>query len=209
MGTVSAPVTVAAPPHGVLVVTTASGDVTVTAEDRDDIVFDKGVIDKDQVTTDEEGRVSVRRGSADVEVRCPEGTDVIVGSASGDVELRGRLGCCRVTTASGDITVEDVDSIDVRTASGDVDVDRCDGRCRAHTASGDVTIGEVGQLDAGTVSSAVRVDEAAGSVRVRTVSGTIKLAVTGDGDVSVRSMSGSVTILMPPDVHPKLRLSTL
>src|SRR5947207_11958651 len=124
MDVVSSPVTVAAPAHPVLVITTASGDVTVTGEPRGDIAFDKGVRHESQVSTDAEGRVTILpKGSSDVEVRCPEDTDVIVGSASGDVELRGRLGRCRVTTASGDITVEEVASLDVRTASGDVDVD--------------------------------------------------------------------------------------
>src|SRR2546427_5031971 len=132
------PLTLAAPPNAVLVVTTASGDVQVTGEPRADIEFEKGVSDERHVSIDDEGRITVRRGSADVEVRCPEGTDVIVGSASGDIELLGQLGRCRVTTASGDISVEEVASIDVRTAAGDVDVDRCEDRCRAPTASGDV-----------------------------------------------------------------------
>src|SRR5207248_2162855 len=115
----------------------------------------------------------------------------------------------RVTTASGDITVEEVASLDVRTASGDVDVDRCGGACRAHTASGDVIVGEAGQLDVGTVSSTVRADEVDGAVRIRTVSGMVSVGASGDGDVSVRSMSGSVTVLLPPHVRPKLRISSL
>ena len=43
MGTVSAPLVIAAPPHG-LVVTTASGDVLVTGEPRGDIVFSHPIL---------------------------------------------------------------------------------------------------------------------------------------------------------------------
>ena len=67
------------PPGAVLRVTSSSGRVEVTGEERADILVEKGhepVVDPDGVEV---------RGSGKVVVRCPTGTDVVVGTGSGDV----------------------------------------------------------------------------------------------------------------------------
>ena len=97
-------------------VSTHSGRVTVTAEPRDDIVVVRGKRGETTSAADDVD-VVLNASSSDVEVRCPVGTDVVVGSASGSVQLHGHLGAARVTTASGSIRVESVASADLRTHS--------------------------------------------------------------------------------------------
>ena len=69
-------------PHE-LRVTTRSGSVRVEAEDRSDIVIDSG-----RAKLHNEGPVaSVDARSDSVNVRCPTGCDVVVGTLSGSVKV--------------------------------------------------------------------------------------------------------------------------
>jgi DUF4097 and DUF4098 domain-containing protein YvlB len=187
-----------------LTVTTSSGRVVITGEDRPDIVVDG----KASIEDGDDGGVIVRASSSNLEVRCPAGTDVRVGTSSGGVELRGRLGDARVTTSSSSIRVEDVEALELRSPSGSIDVETCVGYCRLQTASGSVTVGDAGDVDVSTKSSSIRVGRAAGG-RVHSVSGSIALGATGADDLEVRSISGSVTVTLLEDVQPRFRLRSV
>jgi DUF4097 and DUF4098 domain-containing protein YvlB len=187
-----------------LTVTTSSGRVVITGEDRPDIVVDG----KASIEDGDDGGVIVRASSSNLEVRCPAGADVRVGTSSGGVELRGRLGDARVTTSSSSIRVEDVEALELRSSSGSIDVETCVGYCRLQTASGSVTVGDAGDVDISTKSSSIRVGRAAGG-RVHSVSGSIALGATGADDLEVRSISGSVTVTLLEDVQPRFRLRSV
>ena len=187
-----------------LTVTTTSGRIVITGEDRLDIVVDGDAAIEDG----DDGGVIVRGSSSSLEVQCPADTDVRVGTSSGAVELRGRLGDARVTTSSSSIRVEDVASLELRSSSGSLDVDSCAGYCRLQTASGSVTVGDAGDVDISTKSSSIRVERAAGG-RVHSVSGSIALGATGADDLDVRSISGSVTVTLLEDVQPRFRLRSV
>ena len=120
------------PDHRRLIVTTASGGIDITGEDRSEIVLESG---RARLEDDGAGDVVVRSASDSLVVRCPAGTDVRVGTESGEVRLRGRLGDAQVTTASAGIRVDHVDELEARSASGSIEVDRCVGRCRVHGRS--------------------------------------------------------------------------
>jgi DUF4097 and DUF4098 domain-containing protein YvlB len=186
-----------------LTVTTTSGGVVITGEDRPDIV-----VDGEAAIEDDDGNVLVRGSSSSLAVRCPTGTDVRVGTASGAVQLRGRLGDARVTTSSSSIRVETVDSLELRSSSGSIDVTTCVGYCRLQSASGSVTVGDAGDVDISTKSSSIRVGRANGG-RVHSVSGSIALGATGVDDVDVRAISGSVTVTVLDDVQPRFRLHSV
>jgi DUF4097 and DUF4098 domain-containing protein YvlB len=188
---------------------TRSGRITVTAEDRPDVVFESGVSSRRDVEQDVTGRIAVtsaRWGSAALEVRCPTGTDIVVGSASGRVELRGRLGEVRVTTFSGRIEVDQAETLELRSASGSISAARCDGRCRLHTMSGRATVGTAEDADVSTVSGRVRLDCSSGSVQVRTASGRVEVGTEGKGNVDVQTLSGSVRVEVPKGVRPDVEL---
>ena len=187
-----------------LTVTTSSGRVVITGEDRPDIVVDG----KAAIEDGDDGGVIVRASSSSLDVRCPVGTDVRVGTSSGGVELRGRLGDARVTTSSSSIRVEDVDALELRSSSGSLEVETCVGYCRLQTASGSVTVDDAGDVDISTKSSSIRVGRAAGG-KVHSVSGSIELGATGVGDLEVRSISGSVKVILPEGARPRFRLRSV
>ncbi len=179
-------------------ITSRSGRVTVTGEARDDVLVEKGASDV-RVTSD---GVEVVRASGAVAVRCPRGTDVLVGVASGGVVLAGLLGDARVTTESGEISVEEVTRLDARSRSGSIRVARCAGECRCRADSGQVRIDEAGSVDVAAASGSVEAG-AVGAASIRAGSGKVTVGLArGGGDVSVEVHSGSVEITVPPGVRP-------
>jgi DUF4097 and DUF4098 domain-containing protein YvlB len=182
-------------------VTSRSGRITVTGEDRDDIVVERG----GGKVVREGDRVVIDGGSSRVELRCPAGTDVIVGTGSGKVELRGRLGDARVTTGSGAITVEEVERLDARTGSGTVRVDGCEGACKCKTGSGSIRVGRAGDAELVTGSGRVTADLVDGA-EVKAGSGRVDVGLRSAGKVGVQAHSGSVNITVPAGMHPATRL---
>ena len=177
---------------------TSSGSIAITAEDRADVEVSAGgkVWHRPSSAEDPIGV----RGSKSVDVRCPTGTDVVVGSSSGSMRLHGPFGDVRATSHSGSMTIDEVASADLRTTSGSVEVQHCEGSCRITTTSGSVRIDGAGDADVSGGSGTVRVTGV--TARVRTVSGTVKL-VAG-GDVSVETVSGTIAITVPPHLHPRV-----
>jgi DUF4097 and DUF4098 domain-containing protein YvlB len=187
-----------------LTITTASGSIVVTGEDRPDVVVDG------QASVDEgaPGELTVHATSSDVDIRCPIGTHVRIGTASGRVDLRGRLGDARVTTKSSSMYVERVETVELRTSSGSIDVESCAGSCRLKTTSGSVRVEDAGEVDISTVSSTIGVASAGGG-RVQTVSGSIELGLNAAAALDVRSISGSVRVTVPGSVRPDVRMRTV
>jgi DUF4097 and DUF4098 domain-containing protein YvlB len=182
-----------------------SGRVSVIAEGRKDVVVDRGGVAEANV----DGVVEIRpvRPSNSVDVRCPVGTDVMVGTWSGGVQLSGRLGTVGVTSQSGSIRVVAAEEADLRTVSGVVELDECVGRCRVSTTSGRITVGATRDAEISTTSGPVGVDAVAGSVQVRSVSGTVDVASTAGGPVTATTVSGSITIRLPTGARPTVRSS--
>jgi DUF4097 and DUF4098 domain-containing protein YvlB len=203
--------TIDIPGHAELHLTTRSGRLTVIAEERADVFAEEGASSRGP-ETDATGRISLgsaKGGSADLVVRCPAGTDLAVGTISGNVELRGPLGQVRITTVSGSARVERAEELDVRTISGSIDVDRCTGRCSLRSKSGHALCGSARDASVSTISGQIRLDETTGNVRAQTVSGTVEVGTQRDGDVAVQTISGSVKIEVPDGVRPDARLRSL
>jgi DUF4097 and DUF4098 domain-containing protein YvlB len=186
-------------------VATKSGKIRVSAEPGAQIAVEGGSLQTEQDGT---RSVYVVRGSGTVDVRCPEGTEVIVGTSSGTVELRGRVGAARIATKSGRIDVAHCESVDARTASGRVEIERCDGECRIAVVSGTVHVGRAGHASVSSVSGRISVDDV-DAADVKNVSGTIELGASATGRVAVRSVSGTVKISVPQDRSPATRLRSV
>ena len=186
-------------------ISAVSGGVRVTAEARPDVVVERG----GAAVADADGAFEIRpeRPSNSVHVRCPVGTDVIIGTRSGGVELRGHFGTVGITSQSGSIRVTVVADADLRTISGVVEVAECEGRCRISTKSGRITVGATRDAEISTTSGRVGVDGATGAVQVRSVSGTVTVASSATGPVNASTVSGSITIRLPPGVRPTVRSS--
>lgn len=182
-------------------ITVGSGRVDVLAEARTDIDVDGAT----QVSFDGD-ETRIEGGSDACTVRVPDGTDVVLGSGSGDVRLAGRLGAVRVTTDSADIGIEDAASVDARSRSGKLEVERSRGTVRMRSHSASVRIGRAeGETRIASVSGLVRVDAAAARVSAKTVSGDIRVEVDGPGPVAAETVSGKIDVTLPagarPDVH--------
>ncbi len=182
-------------------ITASSGRIEVTAEARSDVLVERGQ------EHPMGGILEVQGESSGVVVRVPVATDVVVGSHSGSITLRGRLGDVRLTTRSGRVDVEECASIDVRAASGRVEIGRVAGEARVKTASGRVSVKSVGgALGVTTVSGRIEVGVASGPVRAHTVNGRVDVVIDRAADVRADTVSGSVRIALPDHVHPEVSL---
>lgn len=184
--------------------TTSSGRVEVTAEDRADVLVDTG---RQHSLA---GREEVHGGSQGLRVRVPKGTELIIGSSSGRVTLEGELGSVRVTTRSGRVEIESCAALDARTISGAVDVGRITGDARIKTGNGRVRVGYAGgEVHVATMSGRVELAETGGPTRVNSVSGRVMVALARAEDVRVDSVSGRVVIEVPETVHPEVSLKSI
>ncbi|NNF62904.1 MAG: DUF4097 family beta strand repeat protein [Acidimicrobiia bacterium] len=155
------------------------------------------------------------RSSIDVIVRAQPHVSAEARLATASFLASVALGDLNLKSATGDITVGDVDgdvrlkvatsritmgkvagSVDVSAASADVYLSQVEGPCRIKTASGDVRITKAAaDVDVKTVSGDVEVADCSGrSVHVKTLSGDVTLGIPERRvvDVDLRSTSGQV-----------------
>jgi DUF4097 and DUF4098 domain-containing protein YvlB len=205
------PIAIPVPAAAELHLSTSSGRVLVIAEDRSDVLIVEGAPRPEKIESDATGRVrfpSAKGGSANLEVHCPAGSDLGVGTISGKVTLRGPFGRVRVTTVSSSVEVESAEQIDARSISGSIDVARSTGRCTLQTKSGHATCRSAGEAQVSTLSGRIELGTT-GRVRAQTVSGTIEVGMKAKGDVTVQTISGSVHVEVPRDVRPSAKLRSV
>ena len=187
-----------------------SGKIEVVGEPREDLVVEGDKFDASE--SDGGATLEVRSGhggSKSLSVRCPAGTDIVIGTQSGSVSLRGAFGCVSVTTMSGGIDVERADEADLRSGAGNVHLGSCGGRCRMNSMSGSIVAGSVGAASAGTMSGSITIERVAGRFKARSVSGTIKAACDCEGAIAVKTVSGKVYLELPSGTALDTRFKTL
>lgn len=187
-------------------VMTSSGSVTVIGEDRDGVAAEGGKI---KIDGDSVSVVGKSKGSSSLVVRCPIGSDVVIGTRSGSLEVRGRIGAMRFTTLSGSLTAEHVGSADIRGMSGHVEVGTCDGLCRVKSKSGSLHVGSAGSIDVAIGSGSIEIGRVTGSARARAASGTVGIGAEGRDRIEAETMSGSITITVPAGCCPHVRAKSL
>ena len=185
-----------------------SGRVIITAEERSDVLVEAGM------ATESDDAASLAftgkdGGTSPVELRCPAGCDILIGTLSGRVEILGRAGAVVISTASGKVLVKRALSADIRTVSGDVEIVESTGQVRVQAKSGKTRIGRAAAADLATVSGTIAIDRADGAVRVKSVSGNVDVSASGPHNVSVQTISGSVRLSYPSDTHPSTRVKKL
>ena len=179
------------PEEAELFVVVTACPVKVIAEERDDVQIAHGQCDLHIATRHGGKRVVAKFPpgcSESIEIRCPEGIDLSVASLSGDITLRGEFGRVKAISKSGSVRLDQGRQAELRSVSGDLSVGTCEGDSRLTTVSG-----------------GVKADDLGGAVKACTVSGSVSLAMRGLGDVSVKSISGDVSVRLPEGVRPASR----
>ncbi len=155
-------------------------------------------------------RWSLRSRSVQVSVQMPPRADVDATSASADVTLNGELGACRIRTASGDVRVEASNRLDVTTASGDVRIGSTSVDLMCATASGDVDVDTAAaQVSITTASGDVRAVSLSGGVHVGTASGSVRIDRYDGNDLSVKCVSGDITVGLPSGIRVEPDIATM
>jgi hypothetical protein len=160
------------------------------------------------------------RGSAAWHLTVPASTQLLFSTASGDFDSEGDYAGLEAGSASGRISVRNLDGridlntasgavrlrglageLSVTTASGDVEVAGFDGRFRLRTAAGDVELADLAaEIEAATAAGSIEVVELrpTGECSFSSAAGDVKveLAVTPTFDLSLTSASGAVELDM-------------
>jgi DUF4097 and DUF4098 domain-containing protein YvlB len=186
-------------------ISTRSGKVRVSAAPGATLAVEGGII---EVATDGTTHVIGARGADRIDITCASGTDVIIGTVSGSVELDGALGSASVNTITGKIHVERARRVDARTKSGRVEIEECDEDCRVVVVSSRVKIGKAVKVAIAGVSGRISAHDVE-SVDVKTVSGKVDVGSSGAPHVSVRTVSGQVEVQVPGDARPATRFRTI
>lgn len=178
----------ALPPGASLRVLSGSGEVIVTAEERSDLE-----IDPPRHVEPKNGTIEVRSRSGSLRVRCPKLTNISVGVISGHVRLEGEFGSVKVSAVSGSIEIDSAaGDLDVRSVSGQLTVKTCRGRCQLNTKSGHIRVEDVG-----------------GAAQASTMSGRVEVGTRGQGDVELKTISGSVSVRVLEPKYPRVRFRSL
>ncbi len=181
-------------PGGRIVVSSRSGRVLISGEDRTDIEVDGA-----SARHDDAGVLTVKGGSRSIEVRCPVGSDLVVGTSSATVKLRGLLGDVRVTTRSGSIDADEAATIEARSVSGRISI-AATRQALVRVTSGrvDLRLGRSGSADVSAVSGSVSIKVPRGArpaTALRSLTGAVDALPPGtDGSITVRTVSGSITV---------------
>lgn len=140
------------------------------------------------------------QGAVQVEIEIPLGTDLVIATASGDLEASGEVGGIRFRSASGGLRFERARGpVDIKVASGDARGDTAGSGLRFDSASGDLRIRQVlGDAVARCASGDLWIERAGGSVEAVTASGDVRVGQAGQGEVRVRTVSGDVEIGVAP-----------
>lgn len=180
-------------------ISTTSGSINVVAEPGlTEVWSSTGPLITDGSSTTIDG------GYARVNVRVPEGTDLVVGATSGRVTIEGRVGSVSAVTISGRVSIADAGSVDVRTKSGRIDVGRTTAACRAVASSARVEVGRCGEADVTILSGRIVLKDAHGTVRAHCVSGRVEISMGAAFDVDAETVSGRIVVSLPPDVRPQI-----
>ncbi|MER5962311.1 DUF4097 family beta strand repeat-containing protein [Streptomyces sp. NPDC002057] len=151
-------------------------------------------------------------GSIDVTVELPTGSDLAGRTGLGDFIAEGRFGNCRLTTATGDIQLEEGADVRLKTSHGDVLVDRAtgevdiygsgrvrvgraDGTATVKNLNGETALGEIrGELNVRSSNGPISVARADSSVTAKSASGAIRLAEVVRGRITLETAAGALEI---------------
>jgi DUF4097 and DUF4098 domain-containing protein YvlB len=194
----------------------AEGSLKITTEDRDSVAVD--VTSRHNDTAVEATEVSFngdtleiaspqnsgglfrRDDGIDVIVKAPLDSSARIGVASASVECLGRYEELDVKTASGNVEIQDVTGdVTISSASGRASLGSVGGQLKVRTASGRLEVSDVGgAINAKTASGRMEIGNAGGDVKVKSASGRLEIDSVHRCTVSVKTVSGRVSVGVAP-----------
>lgn len=177
-----------------------SGTLTVHAGPTAEVVIDVTARngEDDAITVDRVGRqirvigprgVGLFRRISQVEVvaTIPEGSDLVVRTGSGDLQVSGTLANADIRTGSGDVTIASMSgSVQATAGSGDITLGTVHAEATINAGSGDIVIDRAG--------GPVLLKSGSGDVVVRACATDVQ-AITGSGDIHLgRFTAGTATV---------------
>lgn len=187
-----------------------TGQVRVKVDTRDPGLYVEQRGNTIVVASDKEGSF-ITRSTSYVEIETPSGSDAYLGAASARIETLVPLGDVEIKSASGDVEVEEADSLRVKSASGNLRVGWVKDRLLFTSASGDLKVNksEGSNTAASTASGNVRIEESNASLDVNTVSGNLRVNRYEGPRANLKSMSGSMVVCIPAGTSIDLDVSLL
>lgn len=211
--------------EGVVEVRNVAGSVEVTGWDRGEVRV-TGALEEDveDLVVERSGRRTrvevrlpedrhVQDGGAELTIRVPRGSQVVVSTVSAGIRVADVDGDLDLTSVSGSVVAgAGPGGVRAESISGGVRVDGGRDEVRARSTSGRVEIRDGrGTVEASSVSGGVDVSGSTfGGVQLETVSGGVHFRgdVTQDASLRLESMSGSLELDVPEDVDAEFELST-
>lgn len=145
---------------------------------------------------------------SDIELDVPRGATVELRTRDGNVKVTD-VTEARVETMSGDITLQHVTrAVDVNSVSGNISLKDASGRIKLNSAGGSVSVADARPVDsddefeAKSLSGDVSLERVGHAVvGARTISGSVNMtgALAHGGRYGFKTMSGDVTLVLPPD----------
>ncbi|MBD0692520.1 DUF4097 family beta strand repeat-containing protein [Streptomyces sp. CBMA123] len=136
---------------------------------------------------------SSKKGSIDVTVELPAGSEVHADSPMADFVTEGPLGDCRIKTSMGRIQLDRAASARLKTDMGDIRVGTVTGGAEV-TGSGRIEVGSVGgRLTVKNSNGDTEIDEVRGELTANSSNGRIHIGLA-EGDVDVRTANGHIRL---------------
>ena len=128
------------------------------------------------------GSLFGRKGAISATIVVPTSSAIDVQLGSADLESHGVLGRAKVSTGSGEVSLDEVTEANVKAGSGDIRITTANGSVSTKCGSAETEIGRIaGGFDFLTGSGDIAVDDVEGPVRGKAGSADIKLGRAGDG----------------------------
>jgi len=183
-----------------------SGSVTSANED----FLDRVALSEHEGRLDISFPRSFNDADADLHLSVPDGIDFEATTGSADVTAEVGLSATKITTGSGDVTLDSVNDVRVTTGSGDISIQTINGTAGQVTSgSGDISVGgATGALQTRSASGDVSIGELTGALRVNTASGDVNVGRTV-GPIEGRSASGDINIAVADQLPTWLELSSV
>lgn len=210
-----------APKDGVVQIDNASGSIRVTGWDQNEVFVVAQLghgatleLDGDkhmtQVDVDVEG--NPHAVVSDLDVKVPRASRLQIETFAGSIVVAEVTGTVHAEVVNGSIQVSgSAREVDASSVNGSVEVSGA-GTVRAESVNGPVTVtGAKGEVEASGVNGGVRVTGGPfESAHIESVNGGVEFdgTLTRHGSLSMETVAGRVSCLLPAEVSATIRAST-